>query len=208
MPNALKQRIPDFSIIWKYSQSPANPSAAIKRKKTTSLPVKTTANAIAHIATALTSLRKKRLMKECCRGACHKRNVASSPQPVGRKTRRANGVFAGFKLFRAGFEPLRGPSRSWSRKRSNRRLRLRSRIPLGDAALTKRLKTGAMSSNKKSCSLARRVFRPTTPSLASTRPTNARSRRRVLVTAKCGALQRRRNSPTDRMWPRLHGRRR
>src|ERR1700738_2683384 len=71
MPNALKQRIPDFSIIWKYSQRPASPNAAINRKKTTSFPVKTTAGAIAHMATALTSLRKKRLMKERCGGACH-----------------------------------------------------------------------------------------------------------------------------------------
>src|ERR1700722_7644182 len=63
--------MPDFSIIWKYSHRPARPRAAINRKKTTSFPVHTTARAIAHIATALTSLRKKRLMKERCGGPCH-----------------------------------------------------------------------------------------------------------------------------------------
>src|ERR1700683_5047581 len=73
MPNALKQRIPDFSIIWEYYQRPAIPSTAIKRKKTTALPVKAPAKAIAHIATALTSQRKKRLMK----------NVGADPATLG-----------------------------------------------------------------------------------------------------------------------------
>jgi hypothetical protein len=57
IPNAVKQRVPDCSIIRKYSQSPANPSEPISSKKIISLPENIAANAMAHIATALINRR-------------------------------------------------------------------------------------------------------------------------------------------------------
>jgi hypothetical protein len=49
--------VPDRSIIRKYSQSPASPSAPISSKKIISFPEKIADNAIAHITIALINRR-------------------------------------------------------------------------------------------------------------------------------------------------------
>jgi hypothetical protein len=57
IPNAVKQRIPDRSIMRKYSQSPAIPRVPMRSKKTISFPEKMAISAIAHIAIALINRR-------------------------------------------------------------------------------------------------------------------------------------------------------